>query len=234
MEDSIKFTQLEELVSKDKIVLLETSAISNYLNGYHEPENIEEKIEYSRSRIDFYRFLSRNLPQLSNWYVIPSTIDELRGNKQYNYKKVVKKSMSYCHRYNIKITSDRRECLKYRRKIRKENQETRKLIDSLEKENRILYLNQSQQKLAESLDSYYTPLKKEIGVEALSDCDWNFMIAGLAVAKETRHNVSLISNDFVMIPFWKHILRKEYLTHENFKFFIRTDFKKFKQLKYRF
>lgn len=226
----MRFKQLVDLVSEDKAVLLETSALLNY-TAFGDPKPIEKQIETSQTRIDFYRFLRRNLPELTNWYITAQSIEETNAKKGYPYKKIIQRRDSFNHRYNIIIPLDeKRQELEYFRKRRQEKKEVKKLMDTIEAENRVLSLNPKEQRLAGYLDNHYSKLKKEIGVEALSDCDWDFMISGLAIAKANRGNVSLISNDSVMIPLWKYVLKSEHLNSYNFKFILRRDFLNFVKL----
>jgi len=213
---------LENVALEYPVILLDTSVLSNILGGasklglsMRERISIKERISIFQERshsADFFRdFIENN----GCFYVTQAVLDEYSFRSNYPYNKKIRKS------------GGRRSegVLELRREKRDESKKRRNLIRLLEERERVLQLDENEEKRYNSLCRRYLYLK---GKKGLSKTNFDFLISG-AVVSEKRGPTCLISNTFKILHSWQALVRGKGITPEEFGFFLRDDINVFRR-----
>jgi len=208
---------LEEVVSKYRIFLIDTSALSYYFGDNQDPISIKEKMIVFEEQHQFTTILIDYIRKGLPCFTTSSVLEESQIKEYYPYKKIIKN----------RRTQQDRELLDFSRKIRDTQKERRKLIITFQENDRILELNENEQILYNIFDEKYAILK---GKYKLSDVDFDFLVSGVVIA-QTRESSALLSNDIRGIAnAWNYILRKEKISHKKFGFVSRRGINDFEIL----
>lgn len=214
MIERINLLSLRELASEYQIPLMDTSVLYRELSENVKAYSREKKLISIGNQEKFFGVLRDYVEQKVPFFITPLVSEEYIGGN-FPYKKFIKK----------KGVQQNRESLDLARRIRDSRREGRRMIDFLREKGRIIELSETEKEDYNSFcNSYYGHACRELG-----EVDSDFLIEG-AVLSKMRGTTCLVTNDFGMLPIWKHFLNDNWIRKEQFGLAVRLGMNSFKIL----
>lgn len=211
---------LEEIVGEYRAVLIDASALFNYLDlplRNHPATSLPKRDSFKREKRSLYEkcsftsrlrnYIKRGMPI----FVTSNVIEEYLHREEHPYKNVLESTLYGRGNETHRILSEKF------RLIEKERRELKKMTRTFQENSRILNLNPEQETLYDSLYLGYKWLDEKNG---LGVTDFDFLISG-AVLAQTNDSAALVSNDFGIVEAWRILSEREGFTSEQLPFFIR-------------
>jgi len=197
----MKLQTLEEVVSKNKIVLMDSSVLSNCFKRKGDLYSAKEE---HRARIVLTDYLKKGL----SFFITHSVFEESQATQPYPYESIIGR-----------VTAQNRNASKLFKYIENSHKEIIELGRLFQKKDRVFNLNESEHNLYDVLHETYYGFLSSYG---LSGVDFDFLLHGTVVSKTRHKSTALICNDTTGIyPAWQHIKRQENISPEQLGFFIR-------------
>lgn len=208
---------LDEICKNFQIILLDTSAINNFLGckGAHSiklKERTNYVIEEKNSAIFFRKYFNKK----NNFLITNLVFNELNCNRplyireilsKYDSLKISKKEYQHYH----EVCSHRKEKIKLLKLIKK-----KKKIINFDQDEKIEYANYFEK-------NFYLKRRNH-----LSDSNYDLLISWLVLSLN-RGNTALLSNNFPLLYSYQTLIYKEKLNLEKEGFFIRSKREFFKK-----
>ena len=214
-------TTLDEICNDFQIILLDASAINNFLEckSAHSVK-LKERINYKSEEKDSAIFFRKYINKKNNFLMTDLVFNELNYNNDHNNNSSIRGILS---KYDfLKISKKEHE---YYHEVCSHEKEKNKLLKTIKKNGKILNFNQDEkERYANYFErNFYLKSKNN-----LSDPDYDLLISG-AVLCAKRGNTALLSNDFPLLYSYKSLIFKEKLCKEQYGFFIRPKRKFFQE-----